>query len=263
MTFIDLAGSERGADTAKACRTTRLEGAEINTSLLALKEVIRALATGDSMAHIPFRGSKLTQVLKESFVGKYSRSVMVACVAPNMNNCEHTLNTLRYADRVKERDPETGGLSAKVMAACKVVKKAKKIMPLPSTANSMSKSERGEFGEKSVRQQKIGSSRESQIAEDEVDWSSEDEYHEETTTLESSGRVNEFSSPENEKLPSSRTSLTSRQRVQQSQKVIAKNEASKSLIMTHRKVMSGLLQSVKVCFFYNLPCLDYIHRLTL
>jgi len=66
LTFIDLAGSERGADTDKANRATRLEGAEINTSLLALKEVIRALATGDSMAHIPFRGAKLTQVLKES-----------------------------------------------------------------------------------------------------------------------------------------------------------------------------------------------------
>ena len=41
LTFIDLAGSERGADTDQASRTTRLEGAEINTSLLALKEVIR------------------------------------------------------------------------------------------------------------------------------------------------------------------------------------------------------------------------------
>ena len=110
LTFIDLAGSERGADTAKASRATRLEGAEINTSLLALKEVIRALATGDSMAHIPFRGSKLTQVLKESFMGKTSRSVMVACIAPNMSNCEHTLNTLRYADRVKGRNCDTGEL---------------------------------------------------------------------------------------------------------------------------------------------------------
>ena len=55
LTFIDLAGSERGADTSKACRTTRLEGAEINTSLLALKEVIRALATGSSLNRIPFR----------------------------------------------------------------------------------------------------------------------------------------------------------------------------------------------------------------
>ena len=66
------------------------------------------------MAHIPFRGSKLTQVLKESFVGKNSRSVMVACIAPNISNCEHTLNTLRYADRVKERNAETGNLSSSV-----------------------------------------------------------------------------------------------------------------------------------------------------
>ena len=123
LTFIDLAGSERGADTDQASRTTRLEGAEINTSLLALKEVIRALATGDAMTHIPFRGSKLTQVLKESFVGKNSRTVMVACVAPNMTNCEHTLNTLRYADRVKERNSETGKLSASVEAASKIINK--------------------------------------------------------------------------------------------------------------------------------------------
>ena len=128
LTFIDLAGSERGADTAKASRATRLEGAEINTSLLALKEVIRALATGDSMAHIPFRGSKLTQVLKESFVGKNSRTVMVACIAPNISNCEHTLNTLRYADRVKERNSETGNLSASV-AAGKIRSSKRTLLP--------------------------------------------------------------------------------------------------------------------------------------
>ena len=109
LTFIDLAGSERGADTNLSDRQTRLEGAEINTSLLALKEVIRALATGDTMQHIPFRGSKLTQVLKDSFVGENARSVMIACVAPNLSNCEHTLNTLRYADRVKEKGTDGGG----------------------------------------------------------------------------------------------------------------------------------------------------------
>eukprot|EP00977_Amphora_coffeiformis_P003331 scaffold620_cov169-Amphora_coffeaeformis.AAC.1 len=109
MTFIDLAGSERGADTNTACRTTRQEGADINTSLLSLKEVIRALAKGkEEGSHVPFRGSKLTQVLKESFVGKNCRSVMIACVSPNIGNCEQTLNTLRYANRVKERNPETG-----------------------------------------------------------------------------------------------------------------------------------------------------------
>jgi len=113
LTFIDLAGSERGADTANFSRATRLEGAEINTSLLALKEVIRARARGGDMVHVPFRGSKLTQVLKESFVGENSRCLMIACIAPDMDNCEQTLNTLRYADRVKERNPETGDLPAK------------------------------------------------------------------------------------------------------------------------------------------------------
>lgn len=144
LTFIDLAGSERGADTSKACRTTRMEGAEINTSLLALKEVIRALATGSSLKRIPFRGSKLTQVLKESFVGKNSRTVMVSCVAPNMKNCDHTLNTLRYADRVKERDPQTGQLSASVAASSKIKKDQAdnilkvKLPPRPLTAPAAS-----------------------------------------------------------------------------------------------------------------------------
>ena len=111
LNFIDLAGSERGADTSSSSLATRLEGAEINTSLLALKEVIRALATGGSMTHIPFRGSKLTQVLKDSFVGQNSRCCMVACVSPDIGNCEQTLNTLRYADRVKERHAESGALA--------------------------------------------------------------------------------------------------------------------------------------------------------
>jgi len=134
LTFIDLAGSERGADTSQASRTTRLEGAEINTSLLALKEVIRALATGDSMTHVPFRGSKLTQVLKEGFIGKNSRTVMVACVAPNLTNCEHTLNTLRYADRVKERNSETGKLTVSVAAASKIGSNATMIKTRPGTS---------------------------------------------------------------------------------------------------------------------------------
>ncbi|KAI0524349.1 hypothetical protein KFK09_003716 [Dendrobium nobile] len=98
LSFIDLAGSERGADTTDNDKQTRIEGAEINKSLLALKECIRAL--DNDQTHIPFRGSKLTEVLRDSFMGN-SRTVMISCISPSSGSCEHTLNTLRYADRVK------------------------------------------------------------------------------------------------------------------------------------------------------------------
>lgn len=103
FSLIDLAGNERGADTSSSDRQTRMEGAEINKSLLALKECIRAL--GRRGAHLPFRASKLTQVLRDSFIGENSRTCMIAMISPGMSCCEHTLNTLRYADRVKELGP--------------------------------------------------------------------------------------------------------------------------------------------------------------
>merc|ERR1712038_1156005 len=110
FSLIDLAGNERGADTSSANRQTRMEGAEINKSLLALKECIRAL--GRKGSHLPFRASKLTQVLRDSFIGEKSKTCMIAMVSPTLSCCEHSLNTMRYADRVKElgaADPAAGG----------------------------------------------------------------------------------------------------------------------------------------------------------
>lgn len=71
LTLVDLAGSERAQETQSNDKNRRAEGAEINKSLLALKECIRALDArkhGNSEAHVPFRASKLTLVLRDSFI---------------------------------------------------------------------------------------------------------------------------------------------------------------------------------------------------
>ncbi len=100
-------GSERAQETQSNDRNRRAEGAEINKSLLALKECIRALDAKKSGidTHVPFRASKLTLVLRDSFVSKNDKSkiIMIACVAPGITSANHTINTLRYSDRLKEK----------------------------------------------------------------------------------------------------------------------------------------------------------------
>jgi len=102
LSLIDLAGSERGQDSKNHDQTRRVESAAINKSLLALKECIRALDPASGCAHVPYRGSKLTMVLKDSFA-ENSRTLMISCVSPAASSSDHTLNTLRYADRVKAK----------------------------------------------------------------------------------------------------------------------------------------------------------------
>lgn len=107
FSLIDLAGNERGQDTRECDRDTRKEGANINQSLLALKECIRGMARNSS--HVPFRQSKLTMVLRDSFIGEKSRTVMISMISPGISSSDHTLNTLRYADRVKEMGTDGSG----------------------------------------------------------------------------------------------------------------------------------------------------------
>ncbi|XP_062577670.1 uncharacterized protein LOC134239507 [Saccostrea cucullata] len=127
MSFIDLAGSERASDVTDTDKQTRMEGAEINQSLLALKECIRSI--DQESKHTPFRQSKLTHILKDSFVGN-SRTCMIANISPTQSSCEHTLNTLRYADRVKElRRESSSGMRASTASNI--------LMNIPLTAPSV------------------------------------------------------------------------------------------------------------------------------
>jgi kinesin family protein 2/24 len=100
LALVDLAGSERGSDTKSHNTQRRAESADINTSLLSLKECIRAL--GQKSTHVPYRGSKLTLILKDCFSPE-SKTTMITTVSPGASSSDHSLNTLRYADRIKEQ----------------------------------------------------------------------------------------------------------------------------------------------------------------
>lgn len=71
-------------------------------------------------------------VLKDSFVG-FCRTVMIGNVSPSSASSENTLNTLRYADRVKQlRKPQEGqskeDMKAKEMMLPRQNKNAIRIM---------------------------------------------------------------------------------------------------------------------------------------
>ena len=61
-------------------------------------------------AHVPFRASKLTMVLRDSFLsgenGGNSKIVMIACISPGSASADHTLNTLRYSYRLKSNNSQ-------------------------------------------------------------------------------------------------------------------------------------------------------------
>ncbi|CAF4469425.1 unnamed protein product, partial [Rotaria sp. Silwood2] len=100
LVFIDLAGSERATDAQNNQRQTRREGAQINSSLLALKECIRSMDM--THFHAPFRQSKLTHILRDSLVGTKTRTCLMANVSPPDDCCQCSLNTLQYASRIRD-----------------------------------------------------------------------------------------------------------------------------------------------------------------
>jgi len=61
---------------------------------------------------VPFRQSKLTMVLRDSFIANEKvKIVMLTCICPRMSSANHTLNSLRYAERLKEKSQGGQGAS--------------------------------------------------------------------------------------------------------------------------------------------------------
>lgn len=132
LVLVDLAGCERQdltgiqptprttEDDAQhpdlSTRATQAESIAINKSLMVLRQVIAARSALDSakshsensakhqrssgLAHVPYRDSKLTSLLKSGLSGS-GRMVMIACIAPSQQHVEGTMSSLDYACLVR------------------------------------------------------------------------------------------------------------------------------------------------------------------
>ncbi|XP_040381013.1 kinesin-like protein KIN-14M isoform X2 [Oryza brachyantha] len=94
--LVDLAGSER-VDRSAATGDRLKEAQHINKSLSALGDVIFSLSQKN--AHVPYRNSKLTQVLQNS-LGGHAKTLMFVQINPDVSSYAETLSTLKFAERV-------------------------------------------------------------------------------------------------------------------------------------------------------------------
>ncbi|KAL3644745.1 Kinesin-like protein KIN-14I [Castilleja foliolosa] len=96
MHLVDLAGSER-VDKSEVTGDRLREAQHINKSLSALGDVISSLAQRNS--HVPYRNSKLTQLLQDSLGGQ-AKTLMFVHISPEPDATGETISTLKFAERV-------------------------------------------------------------------------------------------------------------------------------------------------------------------
>lgn len=101
--LVDLAGSERlkktmdGEDGVSSTDILKRESININQSLTYLEQCVIALSKKGS--HVPYRQSKLTNVLKDA-LGANCNTLMLACIWGEADHLEETISTLRLASRM-------------------------------------------------------------------------------------------------------------------------------------------------------------------
>jgi len=113
LNIVDLAGSESQGKTG-AVGMRFEEAKSINKGLTVLNRVISSLSKKN--AHIPYRDSVLTKVLKDSLESHCYIS-MLACISPSVKDIAETISTLRFTNDAKQL--KTKPLPASFLESCK------------------------------------------------------------------------------------------------------------------------------------------------
>ncbi|XP_068658410.1 kinesin-like protein KIN-14L [Aristolochia californica] len=113
--LVDLAGSET-VDKLEVTGERLKEAQYIDKSLSCLRDVITALTQKNS--HIPYRNSKLTQLLQDS-LGGHAKTLMFAHVSPEADYYGETISTLKFIQRVSSVELGTARLNKE---SCDILK---------------------------------------------------------------------------------------------------------------------------------------------
>eukprot|EP00930_Biecheleria_cincta_P033402 TRINITY_DN23135_c0_g1_i2.p1 TRINITY_DN23135_c0_g1~~TRINITY_DN23135_c0_g1_i2.p1 ORF type:complete len:1119 (-),score=209.41 TRINITY_DN23135_c0_g1_i2:61-3417(-) len=98
LSLVDLAGSER-LKRSEAVGERRREAQHINRSLSALADVISAKER--RVAHVPYRNSKLTQLLQDALGGvQQCRTVVIVALPPTRDSLSDTMHSLQFSSRL-------------------------------------------------------------------------------------------------------------------------------------------------------------------
>ncbi|XP_075516497.1 kinesin-like protein KIN-10A [Primulina tabacum] len=99
LMLVDMAGSENIEQAGQIGLEAKMQTAKINQGNIALKRVVESIANGDS--HVPFRDSKLTMLLQDSFEDNNSKILMILCASPDAKELHKTIATLEYGAKAK------------------------------------------------------------------------------------------------------------------------------------------------------------------
>lgn len=97
--LVDMAGSENIEQAGQVGFEAKMQTGKINQGNIALKRVVESIANGDS--HVPFRDSKLTMLLQDSFQDDKSKILMILCASPDPKEMHKTLCTFEYGAKAK------------------------------------------------------------------------------------------------------------------------------------------------------------------
>ena len=127
INLIDLAGNESSQETLFHTKSHIAECKEISNSLATLRACLRTRGAAEVGAHVPFRESVLTRVLKDALTDRDAATALLACVSPCCTHVEHSLRTLRTAvylvSTVDDESSASATIEEEELHAAAVVKK--------------------------------------------------------------------------------------------------------------------------------------------